>query len=215
MAMQQAAHTLARVGPSGVSGAVQVFRSDTGRLHPDRGPAWWAVGDAVMGGDPLAGNGVGRALNSAIALAEEVDAQLSSGRQQNPQASFHGTKFTDYLAQRSSYYHSEPRWPESVFWARRRPKDWRSVPITLDPMEPLKLGAAASSKLALAPAEALAPYRAISQVLKSLEASLPAHRVVGALRDAAPLDDRLLLVAVQELVDRGALARGGDERREA
>src|SRR5207249_1543664 len=57
-------------------GKVSLFGAESGLLLPDRGEGWRAVGDAAMACDPLAGNGVARALTGGIRAGEEIDREL-------------------------------------------------------------------------------------------------------------------------------------------
>jgi hypothetical protein len=50
------------------------------------------------------------------------------------------------------------------------------------------------------------PPRAIASALAVVRGPTPAHVVLAALREAAPLGDRRLLVGLQMLVAAGALA---------
>jgi hypothetical protein len=173
-------------------------RADSGRLFPDHGEEWWAAGDAAFASDPLAGNGVARALRSAADLAVRIDASLDTGTEAGSPLDH---RFVDYLDRRASYYALEARWPNAPFWARRRAIDWRSAEITLPPTTVLTRGIA----LDLSPAEALLPPRAIAVALKSVRSPTPAHAVLAEIRAVAPLGDKRLLVGLQMLVALGAL----------
>ena len=120
-AISSTTHTAARC--NGVTpDAVRVVRADSGMLVPDGGDDWCAIGDAAMSTDPLAGNGVARALRSAIEAMPRIEARLAG--QPRPDAS-RNHAFLDYLDRRAHYYELEARWPDAPFWARRRPGRWR------------------------------------------------------------------------------------------
>jgi flavin-dependent dehydrogenase len=173
----------------------RIVRADSGRLLGDRAPGFRAVGDAAFASDPLAGNGVARALDSATSAAPEIDAALD-GAPQPPAVD----PFADYLDRRAYYYGVETRFPGAIFWARRRPVDPRRVAITLAPTAICRRGAVAPSRDALASVEALLPPRAVSRLLDALAAPLAAHEAMRLLRAAAPIGDLRLLVGLQQAI---------------
>ncbi len=201
-ALARTTHTAARCEGTEVGAPLRIVRADSGRLLPHRGRDWCAVGDAAMAGDPLAGNGVAAALRSAIETAERIDAALRGAEEAAPSPL--EARFLAYLDRRASYYALEARWPEAPFWARRRPVAWKSAPITLAPTTLLRQGTD-GGRASLAKVEALLPPRAIVSTLAVVKGPTPAHVVLSALRDAAPLGDRRLLVGLQMLVAAGAL----------
>jgi flavin-dependent dehydrogenase len=172
--------------------AIRVVRAESGFLLPSHDGAWWAVGDAAMAVDPLAGNGVARALRSA----RDVASAIESGHAPS-------YDFAQYLDRRAEIYLHEARWPDAPFWARRRPVAWKNAAITLDPRTLLRTVDPARD---LAHVEALLPPRAIAAALETLADARPAHEAMTRLREVAPLGDRRLLVGLQELVARGAVA---------
>jgi flavin-dependent dehydrogenase len=205
-ALERTSHTLARTGALPTDpAAIHVVRADSGRLLPDRAPGFRAVGDAAMSVDPLAGNGVARALSSALEAAPQIDAALDGAA---PPPAAAGDPFLEYLDLRAAYYRLEPRWPESLFWARRRTPDYREVPLTLSPTALLRLAEERPARERLAPVEALLPPHAITKLLEALAAPRPAHEAMRLLQAAAPIGDRRLLVGVQLLVERGVIALG-------
>jgi len=110
------------------------------------------------------------------------------------------------MDRRASYYALEGRWPDAPFWARRRPVDWRAAAITLAPTDGLRRPGRAVSRGALGGAEAVVSPRAVAAALAAARELSPAHRVLGAMRENAPMEDKRLLVAVQLLIEAGALA---------
>ncbi|WP_374764789.1 hypothetical protein [Yunchengibacter salinarum] len=91
-----------------------------------RGPGWCAIGDALWAGDPLAGDGIGRALamgaDAATAMLTPVDKGARDAacacfirRQQSAHRAFEQARFGAYAV--------EGRWPQRPFWrARIRPR---------------------------------------------------------------------------------------------
>jgi flavin-dependent dehydrogenase len=194
-------HTSARCAGMELEPEIRVTRADSGRLLPDHGHGWCAVGDAAMAGDPLAGNGVPRALRGALEAVQRVDAELH-GRAADE--SPNDRRFSEFLERRAEYYAVESRWADAPFWLRRRAVPWKESPITLDPTALLRPGTA-PSRAALAPVELLLPPRAIASTLATVREATPAHVALSALRAVAPLGDHRLLVGLQMLVATGAL----------
>jgi flavin-dependent dehydrogenase len=200
-ALARTRHTAARTRGAVLDGAPRLVRADSGVLMPAGGRGWCAIGDAAMATDPLAGNGVPRALRSALRAADEIRHALGGGSLAQDLTA----AFSDYLDRRASFYLQEARWPAAPFWARRRPLAWREAAITLGPEASLRTIGEPRAE-ALWPAEALLPPRALRATLASLSAPRPAHAVLSQLKALAPIGDRRLLVGVQLLVERGVLA---------
>jgi flavin-dependent dehydrogenase len=207
-ALARTTHTRARVGSAQLLGPIRPVRADSGLLLPDRGAQWRAVGDAAMACDPLAGNGVARALRTAIAAAEEIERQLDG---EGPSVSGVPAAFAEYLDQRARYYRVEGRWPSAPFWVRRRPPDWTQAALSLEPTTKLSWDGKQPHLADLASVESLLPYRAITEVLKMLRTPRPASDVLLRLRDLAPIGDRRLLVALQLLAEQAQFATGTPE----
>lgn len=81
---------------------------------------WVAVGDAACSYDPLSGEGLRQALESALVAADAVDAYLA-GSEGSLQAFGQRAKesFAQHLRLRADYYRREQRWSGSLFWRRR------------------------------------------------------------------------------------------------
>jgi flavin-dependent dehydrogenase len=84
------------------------------------GPDWLAVGDAAMAFDPLASQGIVKALDHGRRAAAAISAHLQGDdvsletyalRLRHEYAAFEAT--------RAQYYSLERRWPSSIFWQRR------------------------------------------------------------------------------------------------
>jgi flavin-dependent dehydrogenase len=187
--LADAPHTAERIGKVD---AFAVVRADSGCAVPSSGQAWCAIGDAALATDPLAGNGVARALRSAIAAAAAI---ANDGPPAAPEVAA-------YLRRRAAYYALEARWPEAMFWQRRRPID---RPITLAPEAVIRATGDARPET-VAPAEAYLPPRAITALLAWLAAPAHAHVAMTRLRELAPpVGDRSALLGLQLLVERGAV----------
>lgn len=94
------------------------------RLDRVRGPGWLAVGDAASSYDPIASQGIYKALLDGLEAADAVAAWLR-GEAGAPQAldgyqAAVAERFEDYLINRDYFYARERRWPMAPFWAGRR-----------------------------------------------------------------------------------------------
>lgn len=85
------------------------------------GPNWLAIGDAAMAYDPLSSSGIVRALNDGSRAAGTIASVLAGQKgAMDTFASVHRSKYYGYLSKRRDYYSIETRWPDSLFWNRRR-----------------------------------------------------------------------------------------------
>lgn len=91
------------------------------RLDRVAGPRWAAVGDAATCYDPLAGQGITKALHDGIDAAAAIGDALASGSELGDAYSRAvGARFEEYVANRNHFYALEERWPGSEFWRRRQ-----------------------------------------------------------------------------------------------
>jgi flavin-dependent dehydrogenase len=91
------------------------------RLVRGRGKGrWLAAGDAAMAVDPLAGDGILRALVTGEAAGLAMVRWLD-GRPEGAHAyqRWLDGRFARYSAERFDYYGIETRWPAAPFWRRR------------------------------------------------------------------------------------------------
>lgn len=193
-----------RCAGTSLAGAVFIVRSETGVLVPDRGLRWRAVGDAALGLDFLAGDGVVRALRAAARAAHDIDRQLAGAASQDstPPTAL----LADSLQLRQRYYHVERRWPTAPFWARRQPPNWQDAPLVLAPTQLVqRSGSAKASAAQWAPVEALVPPSALREVMDLLSVAQPAHVALAVLARAVPLPPRQLLAGLQLLLRDGWL----------
>lgn len=205
-ALQETRHVRALCADAKPIDGPRVVRADTGFLWPNQGSSWRAVGDAAFASDPLSGDGLVRGLSDAINAAHDVHALLSGDRPMNHSlAKKLDDKIPAYLDRRHKYYRIEKRWPDALFWRRRHGLDWPSTPITLDPRVLLRASSQDIDVHIVAPIEGLLPPRVLRAAVERCRQSTPAHEVLHHVRTAAPLGDRRLLIALQELVSRGVL----------
>ncbi|MDC8748545.1 FAD-dependent monooxygenase [Xanthomonas campestris] len=85
------------------------------------GPRWLAIGDAATSFDPLAAQGIYKAISDGLQAAASVSAALASDSDlSDDYASAVQARFAEYLINRNHFYNLERRWPDSAFWARRQ-----------------------------------------------------------------------------------------------
>jgi flavin-dependent dehydrogenase len=88
------------------------------------GAGWLAVGDALIGFDPLTSSGIAGALDDALAAADTITAWFGSSAQDAVKAAkaySHRANSTlgRYLSEHRDHYRAEQRWSEHPFWKRR------------------------------------------------------------------------------------------------
>jgi flavin-dependent dehydrogenase len=84
------------------------------------GSGWLAVGDAAMAFDPLASQGIMKALDHGRRAATSISAYLKGEESSLERFALHlRREYAVFLATRKRYYRLERRWPRSIFWSRR------------------------------------------------------------------------------------------------
>jgi flavin-dependent dehydrogenase len=100
---------------------VRVFPAGTHFLDRGAGDSWLAIGDALIGRDPLSSSGIDFALASAERAYDLIHTMAVGG---DDSAAIYSAEvrsdFEAYVSQRNSYYAMEDRWPDSPFWQRRQ-----------------------------------------------------------------------------------------------
>ena len=90
------------------------------RLAQPAGEGWFAAGDAAQAFDPLASQGILRALESAQAASDSIRAYLNGNMDGIRQYQlFQNDMLGRYLRERHYFYSMERRWPHSSFWRLR------------------------------------------------------------------------------------------------
>lgn len=85
------------------------------------GPRWLAIGDAAACFDPLAAQGIHKALADGFDGAEAIASALAKGVDlAGDYEAESRARFDDYLVNRNYFYGLERRWPGSLFWRRRQ-----------------------------------------------------------------------------------------------
>lgn len=113
-------YTKQRADPNAMIGLPHILSVFSSHLESFGGANWLAVGDAAISFDPLASQGICKALDSGINAAEAIHNKSISNRP-IPESFYINIAedFGKYLSSRSFYYRKEQRWRESVFWQRR------------------------------------------------------------------------------------------------
>ena len=117
---QRTTHVARRFAGGGTADRLVVRSARSQRTEPACGAGWVAVGDAAMAFDPMASQGIAKALDHARRAGARIAAQLGGdGVIANDFADELEQEYSAYRAKRAAYYRGERRWPHAVFWQRR------------------------------------------------------------------------------------------------
>jgi flavin-dependent dehydrogenase len=106
-------------GAGNLSG-VQVVGASSGYLSHFTGSGWVAIGDAALSYDPCSDQGITRALESALAAAEAIEAhEAGDPRTMQGYGESASQALRHFINSRRLHYRREMRWPDAVFWHRR------------------------------------------------------------------------------------------------
>ena len=109
-----------RVPPPYSPESICVFAAHSGFTDKASGNRWIAVGDALMGFDPLTSSGIAGALDDALAAVPAIKAQLEGDIDAaHDYVRSANATLKRYLSERRKHYSDERRWMEHEFWARR------------------------------------------------------------------------------------------------
>lgn len=122
--LKKTVHTRFRVSGFDLSARYpRVVSANSSRLAQTADRNWLAVGDAAIAFDPLAGQGIYKALESGLLGAEVIKEHLSGNASTSSEIGDYvearNRDFTQYLHLRHVFYARENRWPQSLFWQRR------------------------------------------------------------------------------------------------
>jgi flavin-dependent dehydrogenase len=117
----QAPYTRERVTSCGGRADLWITSAHSYRRNGIVGRNRLVVGDAAATFDPLSSQGIYQALGAGL-LAADVVGEVSRGTAGALDGYAHQVArgFEAYLRARAEYYGREQRWPDSVFWRRRR-----------------------------------------------------------------------------------------------
>ena len=108
-------------GRAAHSAAIKTFPADTSHRTRLYGDGWMVVGDAAITLDPLSSQGIvtgvlmGARAGPAIVSAVEGQTSLLQAWDRD-----YRLLWAEHQSLRYHYAHAEIRWPESVYWGRRR-----------------------------------------------------------------------------------------------
>jgi flavin-dependent dehydrogenase len=175
--------------------------ASTARLDHPCGPGWAAIGDAASSRDPLAADGVVRALSDGLAVAAIHGRDDALGQH----AARAERGFACYLRERAGHYHAEQRWPSALFWLRRSRRDAVRVPLTLAPTTTLIRAAHDAS--ATPWLESAFPIGEPSGWLGLCAHPCKAHELVARIQSTSPVpyDDRTIITTLQSMLEAGLL----------
>lgn len=118
--LQQTEHSSLRVEPYVLTSGPLIVPANSSCLDRSAKGNWLAIGDAAMAFDPLSGQGVYKALQSALRAAEAIDQHLTGNTSAlSDYSAAVAQDFDRYLSTRRMFYSRERRWPGSTFWKRR------------------------------------------------------------------------------------------------
>jgi flavin-dependent dehydrogenase len=118
--LQESRYTRDRLSECVSPNSMKTFPAASHCLHQAAGDSWVAIGDAVIGRDPLSSSGIEFALASAerafSALSGMAKGDGESADAYNAEVR---ADFSAYIDHYQAYYVMERRWPNSSFWRRR------------------------------------------------------------------------------------------------
>lgn len=172
------------------------------------GKDWVAVGDAVASYDPIASSGIPRALaNGMHGAFMAVDGLFSNGDLLKTYSQSIEQDFKQYLQTQWQYYQRETRWPDAVFWARRR----AVVAISKDAI--VHATHYFEQKLARAPVHLKA--NELQDLWLYCELGKPIREVVELFSQRhLHLPESKILLGLQELIETGYLEILTDEEED-
>jgi len=117
----QLAHRFRNTGPSQ---RLVVRSARSQRVDLMCGIGWLAVGDAAMALDPLASQGIAKALDHGKRAASAIAAYLGGDASSLQRLTLIlEREYAAYRATRADYYRIEKRWPRSVYWKRQHDRE--------------------------------------------------------------------------------------------
>ncbi|MBR7799556.1 NAD(P)/FAD-dependent oxidoreductase [Undibacterium fentianense] len=163
------------------------------------GQDWVAVGDAVASYDPISSSGIPRALASGIHGAFiAVDRLFSRGELLGAYAQAIEQDFRQYLQTQWQYYQRESRWPNAIFWARRR------AVIAISKESKIKATHYFEQKLARSPVHLKA--NELQDLWLLCELGKPVKLVIEQFQEKhLPIPEQKCLLGLQELIETGFL----------
>ena len=111
-----------------LGGAHRVVSISSSVLDVQEGAGWSAVGDAASSYDPIAAQGVYKALAEGVTVGRRVADRLRGDGPSRPRPPLDiQTRFHDYNRNRAYLYGLERRWPDAPFWRARRERTLQAL----------------------------------------------------------------------------------------
>jgi flavin-dependent dehydrogenase len=117
--MRAQTQLIARIYPDSELESPVTVAAFSGRSLPSAGKNWLAIGDASHSYDPLTGQGISKALSSALRAAEAITVSLCGGQAAQEFIEAGNREYEQYMASYLAHYRREARWPQHSFWKRR------------------------------------------------------------------------------------------------
>jgi len=109
---------------TGLSQRLVVRSARSQRVDLLCGPGWLAIGDAALALDPLASQGIAKALDHGKRAASAIAAYLGGDASSLQRFALSlEREYAAYRATRADYYRIEKRWPRSVYWKRQHERE--------------------------------------------------------------------------------------------
>lgn len=115
--LASAPHLSACLGVLEWTGPVQIRDARSIAAAVPCGPGWFAVGDAALAFDPVAGQGLFNALRTGVAAAKAILGEPDQAAAYRDEVA---RVATVYAQRRQMLYASEQRWPEHAFWREQQ-----------------------------------------------------------------------------------------------
>jgi flavin-dependent dehydrogenase len=118
--LQRTKHTRSRAKQYVQAANLIVVSANSSRLDRVGDGNWLAVGDAAIAFDPLSGQGVYKALESAVQASESIHQYWTGNKSALRDYEIAVREnFERYCLTRAAFYSKEKRWPRATFWQRR------------------------------------------------------------------------------------------------
>jgi flavin-dependent dehydrogenase len=118
--LQKTKHTRSRVKHDAQAPNLIVVPANSSRLNKIVNGNWLAIGDAAMAFDPLSGQGVYKAMESALRASQSIhDYWTGNNSAMRDYGAAVESDFERYVLMRAAFYGKERRWPHAIFWRRR------------------------------------------------------------------------------------------------
>jgi 2-polyprenyl-6-methoxyphenol hydroxylase-like FAD-dependent oxidoreductase len=199
-------HTRRRLAAAQADGLVHLRPADSVILDRLAGAnaaaGWLAVGDAASTFDPLSSHGIVKAMRQATFAAYAIlDHLRGVPIALEKYAALLRHEFAEFLTAKREFYREETRWAASPFWRRRQGLVWLSPDMQLE----RAASRPAASALHLSPSGHARLWQACDRRRSSRE--VVACFATGAETGAADITGLQVILALQHLVEEGALVR--------